>query len=77
MIRRRWKCHEGIGDKILEILKNNKTRTTSGIILKLKDYDFFVTWKLVNSYLCEFESDKKVTRIQIGDKHKINFWNIE
>lgn len=73
---RRWKCYSGIGEKILSILKSNKNITTNGIISRLREQDLYVTWKLVNSYLLEFEQDKKVKRMQIGDVHKINFWNL-
>lgn len=76
MIKRRWTKHSGINDKIFSIVKKNKSITTSGIIVKLKEKDIKVTWKLVNSYLMEFEKDKKMKRVMIGDKHKINFWNI-
>lgn len=77
MTKRRWKCHSGVSDKILVIIKSNKDITTSGIIVKLKEQDIKVTWKLVNSFLVEFEEAKKIKRIQIGDKHKINFWNLK
>ena len=76
MVKRRWNKHSGIGDKIFSIVKSNKSITTSGIITKLKDKDIKVTWKLVDSYLMEFEKDKKIKRVTIGDKHKINFWDI-
>ena len=76
MIKRRWKCYAGAGDKIYSIVKSNKDMTTSGIVLKLLDSDIKVTWKLVDSFLVELESDKKIKRVRIGDKHKINFWNI-
>lgn len=75
MIKRRWKCHLGVPEKILSIVKSNKDITTSGIIVKLKEQGIKVTWKLVNSFLIEFEKDKKIKRVQIGDKHKINFWS--
>ena len=75
-LKRRWICHIGIDKKILDIVKQNKDITTSGILLKLKDKNINVTWKLVNSHLVEFKQNKKVKRIQIGDKHKINFWNL-
>lgn len=73
---RRWEKHSGVDEKIISILKFNRDMTTSGIIVKLKEQDIKVTWKLVNSYLEEFEKDKKIKRIEIGDKHKINFWNM-
>ena len=76
MTKRRWKRHSGVKDKIFSIVKSNKDITTSGIIVKLKEKDIKVTWKLVNSFLVEFEQDKKITRIQIGQMHKINFWNV-
>ena len=75
-IKRRWKKYDGVGVDILNIVKKNKNITTSGVIKKLKDSNISVTWKLVNSYLVEFQESKKVKRIQIGDKHKINFWNL-
>lgn len=75
-MKRRWKCHIGVGKKILNIVKTNKDITTSAILGKLKNQKISVTWKLVNSYLVEFEESKKVKRIQIGEVHKINFWNI-
>ena len=76
MTKRRWKCHEGIDDKIFSIIKSNKDITTSGILVKLREEDVRATWKLINSYLIELEEAKKVIRVQIGDLHKINFWNI-
>ena len=76
MIKRRWKCHLGISDKIFQLIKSNKDLTTSGIIVKLEEQNIKVTWKLVNSYLVEFEESKKIKSVQIGDKHKINFWNV-
>jgi hypothetical protein len=75
-MKRRWKKHIGVDKKILDIVKRNKDITTSGILLKLKDKKINVTWKLVNSHLVEFQESKKVKRFQIGDKHKINFWNL-
>jgi len=75
-MKRRWKCHNGVDIVIFDIVKNNKDITTSGVIRKLKEEGFEVTWKLVNSFLVEFQEEKKVKRIQIGDKHKINFWNV-
>lgn len=75
-MRRRWKCYSGIDIKIFNIVKSNKHITTSGILLKLKEKKTSVTWKLVNSYLVELEQNKKVKRIQVGDIHKINLWNI-
>ena len=74
-MKRRWNKHAGVSDKIISIVKCNQNITTSGIIVKLKEQNIKVTWKLVNSYLEEFESDKKIVRVKIGDKHKINFWN--
>ena len=75
-MKRRWKCYSGISDKIYSIVKANKDITTSGIITKLKEQGIKVTWKLVDSFLTELEEENKVKRIKIGDKHKINFWNI-
>lgn len=75
MGKRRWKCHSGVGDKILSIVKANKDITTNMILVKLKDQEIKVTWKLVNSFLEEFEEEGKIKRVVIGDKHKINFWN--
>ena len=75
MAKRRWKCHDGVGEKILSLVKSNKDITTSGIIVELKKQGIKVTWKLVNSFLEEFEEANKVKRVQIGDKHKISFWN--
>ena len=77
MVKRRWNKHSGVSDNIFSIVKCNPNITTSGIIVKLKEQNIKVTWKLVNSYLEEFEKDKKVVRVKIGDKHKINFWNIK
>ncbi len=76
MIKRRWKCHEGIGDEILSTVRSNKDITTSGILKKLSEQDINVTWKLVNSYLVEFEEAKKTRRFQMGEKNKISFWSI-
>ncbi len=75
-MKRRWKCYAGVDIKIFDIVKFNKNITTSGIINKLKEQKIDVTWKFVNSYLVEFKKAKKVKNIQIGDRHKINFWNI-
>lgn len=75
-MKRRWKCYAGVDIKIFNIVKTNKDITTSGIINKLKEQKIEVTWKLVNSYLVEFKKAKKVKSIQIGDIHKINFWNV-
>ncbi len=73
--KRRWRTHEGASDKILIIVKSNKNLTTNAIIKLLAEQNFKVTWKLVDSRLCELEEEGKIKRIQIGDAHKINFWN--
>lgn len=76
MEKRRWKCHSGVDDKIFAIIKTSKDITTSAIVTKLKEQEIKVTWKLVNSFLLEFEEAGKIKRVQIGEKHKINFWNV-
>lgn len=74
-MKRRWKCHAGVDKRILSIVESNEGITTSRIIVKLKEENIRVTWKLVNSHLVEFEEEGGVSRVQIGQAHKINFWN--
>ncbi len=75
-IKRRWRRYSGIKDKIFLIIKSNQYVTTAGVVVILKDQEINVTWKLVNSFLMELEFENKVNRFKIGDKHKINLWNI-